>query len=175
MRHILLRGIGDSYHRCNNPDSAIHYYNIALNKARLVGDSLTISSVLQALSRHYIHYHQDETALAYAQQALNYRGSYDLSLLKLFAQCYTETGDLDKAQQYMLRCLLQSLKRTQLVRLGMLHRLRAKTGDADAAQEYFDSAFDVAADMYLSTQKEKLDLQRRNCMRHWSGCGQNHD
>jgi hypothetical protein len=127
----------------------------------LTGDSLTISSVLQALSRHYIHYHQDETALAYAQQALNYRGSYDLSLLKLFAQCYTETGDLDKAQQYLNAIPSTESKESQLVKLGFLHRISAKTGDADATQEYFDSAIDVAADMYLNTQKEKLDLQRR--------------
>ncbi len=157
----LLRGIGDSYHRCNNPDSAIHYYNIAFNKARLTGDSIVISSVLQNISRYYSHYYQKEKALECAQQALNYKGSYNLSLLKLFAQCYTETGELDKAQQYLLALPPAESKESQLVRLGMLHRLRAKAGDADAAQEYFDSAIDVAADMYLNTQKEKLDLQRR--------------
>ena len=157
----LLRGIGDSYHRCNNPDSAIHYYNIAFNKARLTGDSIVISSVLQNISRYYSHYYQKEKALECAQQALNYKGSYDLSLLKLFAQCYIETGELDKAKQYLDAIPPTESKESQLVKLGFLHRLSAESGDADATQEYFDSAIDVAADMYLNTQKEKLDLQRR--------------
>ena len=157
----LLRGIGDSYHRCNNPDSAIHYYNIAFNKARLTGDSIVISSVLQNISRYYSHYYQKEKALECAQQALNYKGSYDLSLLKLFAQFYIETGELDKAKQYLDAIPPTESKESQLVKLGFLHRLSAESGDADATQEYFDSAIDVAADMYLNTQKEKLDLQRR--------------
>ena len=157
----LLIGVGDGFLRCKNQDSTIHYYNIALDKARLTGDSIVISSVLQNISFYYNRYHQKEKALAYARQALNYRGSYDLSLLKLFAQCYTETGELDKAQQYLNAIPSTESKESQLVRLRMLHKLSAKTGDADVAQEYFDTACNVAADMYLSTLKEKLDLHQK--------------
>jgi hypothetical protein len=158
----LLIGIGDSYDRRREQDSTIYYYNIAFNKAKSSGDSIAIASVLQNTSRYYLYSHQNEKALDYAQQALRYKGYYELSLLKLFASCYTETGDLDKAQQYLNALPPAQTKETQLVRLRMRHRLSSKMGDADAAQEYFDSACDVAADMYLATQKDKLELHRKN-------------
>ena len=158
----LLRGIGQSYYRCNKPDSTMHYYNMALNKARSTGDSTVIASVLQNISCYYLFDKQQEKALDYAKQVLNYKGYYDLPLLKLFTECYTETGELDMAQQYLNALPPAESKENQLVRLRMLHRISAKSYDPDAAQEYFDSACDVAADMYLSTLKEKLELQRKN-------------
>ena len=158
----LLIGIGDGYYRCGDMDSAIHYYNIALNKARLTGDSIAISSVLQNKSRFYYHFRQNEKALECAKQAQNYRGYLDKRLAILLAQCYTENEEYSKAWQYINALPSNASKEDQLVKLGMLHRLCAKTGDADATQEYFDSACNVAADMYLSTLKEKLELHRKN-------------
>ena len=158
----LLRGIGDGYHRCYNPDSAIHYYNIALDMAKLTDDSIAISSCLQSISRYYNHYHQNELALDYAQKATSYRGYIDQSLAIILAQCYIEKGEYALAQQYINALPNVESKEKQLVKIGLQHKLCVKTGDSDAAQEYFDSAIDVAADMYLSTQKDKLELYRKN-------------
>ena len=159
---LLLRGIGDSFRRRNEKDSSLYYYNQALAKARQSNDSLTIASVYQQMSVYSLRYKQKDSALEYAQQAFSYRGSYNLSLLKLFAECYIETGELDKAQQYLNALPPAESKENQLVRLGMLHSFNVKSGDADAAQDNFNSAINVAADMYLSTLKEKLELQRKN-------------
>ena len=158
----LLIGIGDGYYRYGDGDSAIHYYNMALEKAKLVSDSTAISSVFQNLSRFYCHYRHNEKALDYAQQALNFRGFLDKRLAILLAQCYTENEEYSQALQYINALPSNGPKEDLLVKLGMLHRLCTKTGDADAAQEYFDSAIDVSADMYLSTQKDKLGLLRKN-------------
>lgn len=157
----LLIGIGDGYFRCSNQDSTIYYYNEALNRAKEAGDSIVISSVLQNISRFYNHYHKNEMAFEYAQQAVSYRRYLNKSLLTLLAQCYTENAEYDRARQYINVLSCDESKEEQLVKFGIIHRLCAKTGDADGAQEYFDSAIDVAADMYLSTQKDKLELQRR--------------
>ena len=158
----LLIGIGDTYFRRHEGDSAIHYYNIALSKAKSAHDSIVVSDVYQNMSRYYSLNKQHETALDYAQQALSYRGSYDISLLLLFAQCYTEIGELQKAQQYLNALPPTEEKETKLARLNIMHRISAKSGDADETQTCFVSAIDVAADMYLSTQKEKLELHHRN-------------
>ena len=157
----LLRGIGDSYDRIQKKDSTIHYYNMALNKARLSGDSITISNIIRNISCYYWGDKQYKKALDFAQQSFDYKGCIDMSLATLFAQCYTETGELDKAQQYLKALPPAESKESQLVELSMLHRLSAKIGDADAVQEYFDSACNVAADMYLSTLKEKLNLHQK--------------
>ena len=158
----LLNGIGDTYSRRGDGDSAIHYYNRALTKGKSVGDSIAISSVLQNISRHYCYYKQYRTALDYAYQALNYAGYIDKSLATLLAECYLEYSEYDKAQQYLNALSSSNSKENKLVRLGLLHRFSAKTGDADAAQEYYASSINVAADMYLSTQKEKLELHDKN-------------
>ena len=158
----LLIGIGDSYFRRGDGDSAIHYYNIALEKSESVADSILIASVLQSISRQYWHYKQYNIALHYAQQALSYQGYLNESLATLLASCFIENNEYNKAQQYINALPQTASKGTQLVRIRMQHRLSARTGDADAAQEYFDSACDVAADMYLSIQKDKLELHRKN-------------
>ena len=158
----LLNGIGDTYSRRGDGDSAIHYYNRALAKGKSVGDSIAISSVLQNISRHYCYYKQYRTALDYAYQALNYAGYIDKSLATLLAECYLENSEYDKAQQYLNALSSSSSKESKLVRLSLQHRLNVKTGNANAAQEYFDSACNVAADMYLDTQNEKLELHEKN-------------
>ena len=158
----LLVGVGDSYFRCEDSDSTLLYYNLALKKSKEEGDSIVISSVLQNMSRFYNHYHQNEKALEYARQALEYRGYLDQSLAMLLIQCYTEIEEYDRAWQYIKALQDVDSKEDNLVKLSIIHRFFAKTGDADATQEYFDSAIDVAADMYLSTQKEKLELHRNN-------------
>lgn len=157
----LLNGIGDTYSRRGDGDSAIHYYNIALDKAILSSDSLVIASVYQNMSRHYCYNGQYEIALKYVQRAFGYTGYIDESLAILMAECYLENSEYDKAQQYLNALSSSNSKENKLVRLGLLHRFSAKTGDADAAQEYYASSINVAADMYLNTQKEKLELQRR--------------
>ena len=157
----LLIGIGDTYCRRGDGDSALHYYNIALDKAKSVCDSVAISIVFQNISCCYWENKQYNIALDYAQQANNYRGYLDESLAMLFAQCYIEEGEYNIAKQYMNAQPLSDSKENQLVRLRIQHRFSAKTEDIDATQEYFDSAIDVAADMYLNTQKDKLELQRR--------------
>ena len=158
----LLRGIGDSFHRCNNPDSAIHYYNIALDKAMLTGDSIAVAAVFQNLSNFYRYKSQFDIALDYACQALSYQGHLDKSLAILLARCYIENEDYEKAQQFIDILPSNLSKETSLVKLSLQHALSTKTGDADAAQDYFNSACEVAADMYLSTQKEKLELHDKN-------------
>ena len=158
----LLIGIGDTYSRRDDEDSAIHYYNNALKKARETEDSIVISSTLQNMSRYYHKYHQNEKALDYAQQAVSYRGYINKRLATLLAECYTENEEYARAWQYINALASSDSKEDQLVKFGLMHRLSAKTGDADAAQEYFDSAIDVAADMYLSTQRDKLELHRKN-------------
>lgn len=158
----LLTGIGDSYDRRRENDSTLYYYKLAFDKAYSSGDSVAISSVLQNLSRHFCRTEQYRIALDYAEQALNYRGCIDQSLATLLAQCYTENGEYNKAWQYIKALPHVESKEGHLVKLSIMHRLYVKTGDADTAQEYFDSAIDVAADMYLSTQKDKLELHRKN-------------
>ena len=158
----LLIGIGKSYHRRGDMDSTLYYYDLALNKAQLAGDSIAIASVLQNISRYYNHYHENRISLDYAQRALSYRGYLDKRLATLLAQCYTENEEYDKARQYISALPDADSKENKLVKLSMQHRLSAKTGDADAAQEYFHAACNVAADMYLSTQKDKLELYRKN-------------
>ena len=158
----LLCGIGDGHLRSEQKDSALHYYNIALEKARTSSDSIVVASVFQKLSRYYNHYHENRISLDYAQRALNYRGYVDKRLATLLAQCYTENAEYDKARQYINVLSDADSKEDKLVKLSLQHRLSAKTGDADAAQEYFNAACNVAADMYLSTQKDKLELYRKN-------------
>ena len=158
----LLCGIGDGHLRSEQKDSALHYYNIALEKARTSSDSIVVASVFQKLSRYYNHYHENRISLDYAQRALNYRGYVDKRLATLLAQCYTENAEYDKARQYINVLPDADSKEDKLVKLSLQHRLSAKTGDADAAQKYFNAACNVAADMYLSTQKDKLELYRKN-------------
>ena len=158
----LLCGIGDGHLRSEQKDSALHYYNIALEKARTSSDSIVVASVFQKLSRYYNHYHENRISLDYAQRALNYRGYVDKRLATLLARCYTENAEYDKARQYINVLPDADSKEDKLVKLSLQHRLSAKTGDADAAQEYFNAACNVAADMYLSTQKDKLELYRKN-------------
>ena len=158
----LLIGIGDSYSRCGDKDSTLYYYDLALNKAQSAGDSIAIASVLQNISNHYRFNRQYKEALDYAQRALNYRGYLDKRLATLLARCCMENAEYDKARQYINALPPSDSKENQLVKLGLQHGLSAKTGDADAAQEYFHAACNVAADMYLSTQKDKLELYRKN-------------
>ena len=158
----LLIGIGESYRRRGDKDSTLYYYDLALNKAQWAGDSIAIASVLQNISNHYRSNRQYKEALDYAQQALRYRGYLDKWLATLLARCYIENAEYDKARQYINALSPTESKENQLVKLGLQHRLSAKTGDADAAQEYFHAACNVAADMYLSTQKDKLELYRKN-------------
>ena len=154
----LLIGIGDGYYRCNNPDSAIHYYILALDKARVTGDSIAISSVYQNLSRYLLFDKQPEIALDYAKQAYNYRGYLDRNLAILFVQCYIKNGKYDTARQYIDALPAEESKENKIIRISLQHALSVETGEADAAQDYYDSACNVAADMYLSTLKEKLEL-----------------
>ena len=158
----LLIGIGESYRRRRDSDSTLYYYNKALDKATLSGDSIAIGSVIQNIAFHFLHYKQYDTALDYANKSLSYQKTFNKSLLKLMALCYIQKSEYEVAQQYINALPSNASKEDQLVKLGMLHRLCAKTGDADATQEYFDSACNVAADMYLSTLKEKLELHRKN-------------
>ena len=158
----LLIGIGDSYFRCHENDSSLYYYNMALDKAMSINDSISIASVFQNISRYYIYYHQNDKSLYYAQQALSYRRYLNKSLTTLFVQCYTENNEYDKALRYINALPMAETREAQLTRLSMQHRLSSKMSDADAAQEYFDSACDVAANMYLATQKDKLELHRKN-------------
>ena len=158
----LLIGIGDTYSRCGDGDSAIHYYNIALDKAESVGDSIAIASVFYKMSLYYWHYKQHVKALDCAKLVLSYKKYVDLPLAKILALCYTENAEYDKARQYINALSSSVSKEDHLITLSLQHRFSAKTGDADAAQEYFDSACNVAADMYLSTQKDKLGLLRKN-------------
>ena len=158
----LLIGIGDSYDRCGGKDSAIHYYNFALGKSCLKFDSLSISNVYQHMSCHYWGEKQYPLALDYAQKALYYRGYLNESLAILLAQCYSENEEYSIAQQYLNVLSPAKSKETQLVRLRLQHRLSLKNADEDVAQISFDSACNVAADMYLDTQNEKLELNERN-------------
>ena len=159
---LLLRSIGDAYSRRDERDSAIHYYNIAMDKAMLSSNSLVVASVYQNMSRHYCYNGQYEIALKYAHQAFEYTGYIDESLAILMAECYLENSEYDKAQQYLKALSSSNSKENKLVRLSLQHRLSTKIGDADVIQEYFDSACNVAADMYLSTLKEKLELHDKN-------------
>jgi len=159
---LLLRSIGDAYSRRDERDSAIHYYNIAMDKAMLSSNSLVVASVYQNMSRHYCYNGQYEIALKYAHQAFEYTGYIDESLAILMAECYLENSEYDKAQQYLNALSSSNSKENKLVRLSLQHRLSTKIGDADVIQEYFDSACNVAADMYLSTLKEKLELHDKN-------------
>ncbi len=159
---LLLRSVGDAYSRRDERDSAIHYYNIALDKAMLSSDSVVIASVYQNMSRHYCYNGQYEMALKYVHQAFGCTGYIDESLALLMAECYLENSEYDKAQQYLNILSSSNSKENKLVRLGLQHRLSTKIGDANAAQEYYDSSIDVAADMYLSTHKEKLELHDKN-------------
>lgn len=158
----LLIGIGDSYHRLNEKDSTLYYYNKALKKAKSSCDTIAIASILQNISIYYLSNKEFEKALNYSEQILHYQGYVDMSLAMLLAQCYTENEEYDKAWQYIKALPHTESKEKQLVKLGTTHRLYAKIGNADATQEYFDSAIDVAADMYMETQKEKLNLYRKN-------------
>lgn len=158
----LLIGVGDGYYRCGDRDSTIYYYKKALDKARLTGDSIVISSVLQNISRYYLFDKQQEIALEYAKQAYNYRGSLDRRLAILFAQCYINNGKYDTARLYINALPPEDSKENTIMKLTLQHALSTKTGDADAAQDYFNSACEVAADMYLSTLKEKLELHDKN-------------
>ena len=158
----LLIGIGESYRRRRDKDSTLFYYNKALGKAKLSGDSVAIGSVFQNIAFHFLHYKQYDTALEYANKSLSYQKSYNRSLLKLMALCYIEKTEYDIAQQYINALPSTGSKETQLVRLGMQHRLSSKMGDADAAQTCFNSACDVAAEMYLTTLKDKLELHHKN-------------
>ena len=115
----LLRGIGDSFHRCHESDSTLYYYNRALGKARLAGDSTAIASVFYKISLHYWHYKQYVKAFEYAQQALRYKGYLDLSLLKLLALCYIENSEYEKARQYIDAMPSAESKETRLVKLRM--------------------------------------------------------
>ena len=159
---LLLRSIGDAYSRRDERDSAIYYYNIAMDKAMLSSNSLVVASVYQNMSRHYCYNGQYEIALKYAHQAFEYTGYIDESLAILMAECYLENSEYDKAQQYLNALSSSNSKENKLVRLSLQHRLSTKIGDADVIQEYFDSACNVAADMYLSTLKEKLELHDKN-------------
>ena len=158
----LLIGIGDSYSRCGDKDSTLYYYDLALNKAQSAGDSIAIASVLQNISNHYRFNRQYKEALDYAQRALNYRGYLDKRLATLLARCCMENAEYDKARQYINALPPSDSKENQLVKLSLQHGLSATTGDAEAAQKYFNAACNVAADMYLSTQKDKLELYRKN-------------
>ena len=86
----------------------------------------------------------------------------DKSLAILLARCYIENEDYEKAQQFIDILPSNLSKETSLVKLNLQHAFSTKTGDADATQAYFDSACNVAADMYLSTLKEKLELPDKN-------------
>ena len=158
----LLIGIGDTYSRRGDGDSAIHYYNRALVKGKSIDDSIAISSVLQNISRHYCYSMQYRTALDYAHQALSYAGYLDKPLATLLAQCYLGNSEYDKALQYIIALPSSESKEDQFVKLSLLHRHSAMTGNVDATLKYFTSACNVAADMYLSTQKEKLELHDKN-------------
>ena len=159
----LLRGIGDSFRRCNEKDSSLYYYNKALAKARQSNDSLTMASVCQQMSLYYLRYKQKDIALDYAQQTLHYKGGFlDIPLINLYALCYLENAEYDKARQFINVLPSGESKEAHMVKLSLQHALSAKTGDADAVQEYYDSSIDVAADMYLSTQKDKLLLHDKN-------------
>ena len=158
----LLIGIGESYRRRSDGDSTLYFYNIALNKAKLTGDSIVMASVYQNISNYYYSIKVFDVALDYAHKAVQFQQYLDRSLTKLLALCYTENGEFDKARQYVAALSSSKSKEDQLVVLNIRHRLSTKTGDADAAQDYFISACEVAADMYLSTQKEKLELHDKN-------------
>ena len=158
----LLIGIGESFCRRNDGDSTLYYYNMALDKAKITGDSIVMSSVYQNIANYYYSIGDFGVALDYAHKALQFQQYLDRSLTKLFALCYTEISKYDTARQYVAALSSCESKEDQLVVLNIQHRLNVKTGDADAAQECFYSATDVAADMYLSTLKEKLELQRKN-------------
>jgi len=158
----LLIGIGDTYSRRGDGDSAIHYYNRALVKGKSIDDSIAISSVLQNISRHYCYSMQYRTALDYAHQALSYAGYLNKPLATLLAQCYLGNSEYDKALQYIIALPSSESKEDQFVKLSLLHRHSAMTGNVDATLKYFTSACNVAADMYLSTQKEKLELHDKN-------------
>ena len=157
----LLIGIGESYCRRSDGDSTLCFYNMAFDKAKLTGDSIAMASVYQNISNYYYSIGDYDVALDYAHKALQFQQYLDRPLTKLLALCYTENGEFDKARQYVAALSSSKSKEDQLVVLNIRHRLSTITGNADAIQEYFDSAIDVAADMYLSTLKEKLDLHQK--------------
>ena len=157
----LLIGIGDTYSRRGDGDSTIHYYNIALEKSESAGDSIAIASVFYKMSIYYWQHKQNVMALDYAKRVLSYKRYVDLPLAKILALCYTENAEYDKAQLYVDALTASVSKEDQLIVLSIQHRLCAKICDADGAQEYFNSAIDVAADMYLATQKDKLELHHK--------------
>lgn len=158
----LLIGIGESYRRRRDDDSTLYYYNKALDKAKFSGDSVAIGSVIQNIAFYYLHYKQYDTALEYANKSLSYQKLFNKPLLKLMALCYIQKSEYDKAQQYINALPSTGSKENQLVRLGLLHRLSVMMGDTDAPQTYFNSACDVAADMYFATLKDKLELHHKN-------------
>ena len=158
----LLIGIGESYCRRSDGDSTLCFYNMAFDKAKLTGDSIAMASVYQNISNYYYSIGDYDVALDYAHKALQFQQYLDRPLTKLLALCYTENGEFDKARQYVAALSSSKSKEDQLVVLNIRHRLSTITGNADAIQEYFDSAIDAAADMYLSTQKDKLELHDKN-------------
>ena len=128
---------------------------MALEEARLLGDSVMIGESMQDKSLIYSKLKDYPQALACAKAAWEAIPEKDLNLVSRLANCYAEADSFRQARElYSLIIPIEDSHRRYLA-YQSLSRMSAKEHDAASSLAYLDSAYECMERMYIDLQETK--------------------
>ena len=160
-RIYLLKDIGKVYILCNQPDSALHYMDMAIENSREYNDSSMIGEIMQDKSLVYTKVKDYQNALSLAKEAWMISPIKSLNLAFCLAKCYANTDSAIQARN--LYAAINNIGNYEHKYLAYrdLSVLLAKEYDDSLLQAYSDSAYNCMESIYKrkgNQQKETYYL-----------------
>ena len=152
---LLLLDVGTACLLDDKEDSAFIYTDMALEEARLLGDSVMIGESMQDKSLIYSKLKDYPQALACAKAAWEAIPEKDLNLVSRLANCYAEADSFRQARELFLTIIDVGSNGQKYLAYQSLSRMSAKEHDAASSLAYLDSAYECMERMYIDLQETK--------------------
>ena len=142
----ILNNYGIVFYDEGKYDSALYYYQQALDVYQKINQLDAIGAGFQNIGITYVMMHNEKRGLEYLHRALDIFNKQDLtndqaSAMVDLGQAYMETGQYDSAVDYLKRALdiSEKINSTYYKKqaLLMLYRLNEKRGNSEEALKYY--------------------------------------
>ena len=102
---IALLKIGYGYYQLSDFRKALIYYQQAGDNAKLIKDTMLLSSTYSVISLSFFYLRNYAEALRYAKQSLHFSDKYDFGKWTSIAAIYMKLNQLDSAKIFLNNCI----------------------------------------------------------------------
>jgi len=155
-----LREIGNIHLFLNNPDSALNYYQDALDVALNIQDSLMAATVLGDFAYLYNYNEDYHQANQYISRAIDFSPQNEMSTGFYFLKgnVFAHLNQYDSAQYYLSKCIDSESLYTRASSNYALYKIKKEMGNYREAIDYADR-YIVYYDS-IQTQNQRLEVAK---------------